>query len=138
MFNCTKYVFVRNNCTSWCLWIYGEPSMLFILFLTGGLSLLYKLLVTWYRKGKTDSYMSENFNIWILKTEFTIIWCRPFFCKRDECSHMTNEKGSLQFVVVFCFDYIIEVKAMIGKALHVKGQHLVLQILILNTIMGFV
>lgn len=68
-----------------------------------------------------------------LKTEFTIIQFRHFFYgKKDYCSHMIDEKGSLQFVV-FRFDYIIEIKAMIGKALIIKGQNLILQILILNT-----
>lgn len=50
---------------------------------------------------------------------------------------MIDEKGSLQFVV-FHFDYIIEIKVMIGKALIIKGQTLILQILILNTTFDFV
>lgn len=50
---------------------------------------------------------------------------------------MIDEKGSLQFVV-FHFDYIIEIKAMIGKALIIKGQNLIWQILILNTTFDFV
>lgn len=72
-----------------------------------------------------------------LKTEFTIIQFKYFSGKKDYCSHMIDEKGSLQFVV-FHFDYIIEIKVMIGKALIIKGQNLILQILILNTTFDFV
>lgn len=72
-----------------------------------------------------------------LKAEFTIIQFRHFSGKKDYCSHMIDEKGSWQFVV-FHFDYIIEIKAMIGKALIIKGQNLIWQILILNTTFDFV